>query len=85
MTKEKITCELCQEADPTEQCDHCGNDLCEDCLEDHQHCIDCGGTGLRTYNVLRDEFGNIDYLHGTPCGETDTELCRKCEETGLRL
>lgn len=81
----KELCALCQEKEAKEDCHVCENMFCADCLEEHQHCIDCNGAGVREYNVMRNAAGELDYLHGQPTGEKEKELCRRCEETGLRL
>lgn len=78
-------CILCGELEATGMCDDCDNELCEECLEGHQHCLDCNGTGIAQYNVMRDAGGNYDYLHGELTGKVEQERCRRCEETGLRL
>ena len=78
-------CALCQEAEATEICNTCENELCWECNEDHQHCVTCGGSGVDTWNVMRNSAGEYDYLHGELTGETENAPCRRCEETGLRL
>lgn len=78
-------CALCQENEAIEDCHTCENVFCGDCLEEHRHCIDCGGTGIRECNVLRNSAGELDYLHGKPTGEIHREPCRRCEETGLEM
>ena len=76
-------CAMCQEKEAVEDCHACENVFCEDCLEEHRHCIDCGGTGVREWNVMRNPQGELDYLHGQPTGEKGRGPCRRCEETGM--
>jgi len=78
-------CAWCQEKEATEHCDTCDNDFCENCLEEHEHCRDCGGRRIIGSPVLRDESGNLDYLHGQPTGEIQEIPCMRCEETGLEI
>ena len=82
MSKE---CALCQENEATEDCHTCENDFCEVCLEEHRHCVDCGGSGVVEWNVLRNKAGELDYLHGQPTGEKQRGPCRRCDETGLEM
>lgn len=40
-------CEVCEEdVDELVECLTCGNQCCGDCLEEHEHCVSCGGTGM---------------------------------------
>ena len=80
-----MNCAWCEELEATETCDICGNDFCENCIDDHRHCINCGGTGEQVWNVMRNSAGEPDYLHGEPTGETGSEPCRRCDQTGLEM
>lgn len=85
MTDEGQKCALCQEKEAIEDCHTCENVFCEDCLEEHRHCINCGGSGVCEWNVMRNSQGELDYLHGQTTGEKGREPCRRCEETGLEM
>lgn len=79
----KTKCAWCEEKEATEDCEICGNVFCVACSEEHRHCIDCFGSGVVKWNVLRNEAGELDYLDGKPTGEKGISPCRRCEETGL--
>ena len=71
---------------PTEDaqtCETCGNDFCEGCMESHEQCRKCHGAGAYTYHIMRDEHGNLDFLHGRHTGETQNAHCTRCDEWGV--
>ncbi len=78
-------CEWCESKRATSECPVCSNSLCDDCIESHEHCIDCGGSGVYKWEVRRNSMGNLDYLNGKPTGVIEEEPCRRCETTGLKL
>lgn len=78
-------CAECLEQNVPEYCDICNNFFCEECIEQHQHCLDCNGSGIKEWNVMRNPAGELDYLHGKLTDEIHSEACRRCERTGLRI
>jgi len=50
--------------------------------EDKELCVDCDGTGIISWNVLRDSQGRLDYVNGKPTGEKMEEECKRCEGIG---
>lgn len=50
--------------------------------EEREKCPDCND-GKRTVNVMRDQRGNLDFLHGKLTGETMEVECERCEGTGF--
>jgi hypothetical protein len=76
-------CISCTDKESTDECLVCGNMFCEECLESHEHCNNCHGTGVDRWNICKNLAGELDYQYGEPTGEVAEESCRCCDGFGI--